>query len=179
VVKGSFLVGLDGFEPSTSRLSVVPLSLVLIGFQQLTPRRSPHIPAKYCTFCTLYAPCQGDPGLRERPAGAQFDQHDGGCLWAPCPGSQPGSNGPIAHCGTDSSDGYSRVLNGGARAEIRGGYLTLTIVGVPRPLYDLVHAVSGGRDRRRPDAFEALPRSFEHPHVAPCRGRGLPVVPGV
>ncbi len=31
------------------------------GFQRLTPRRSPHIPAKYCTFRTLYAPYETEP----------------------------------------------------------------------------------------------------------------------
>ena len=33
------------------------------GFQALTPRTTPHIPAQKRTFCTLYAPCKGQfPG---------------------------------------------------------------------------------------------------------------------
>jgi len=45
VLKGVSLVGLDGFEPSTSRLSVVQKTLQVLSFKHLHlahPRTSPH-----------------------------------------------------------------------------------------------------------------------------------------
>ena len=55
----------------------------------------------------------------------------------------------------------------------------MAIVGVTRPLYDLVDAVSGDQNRLARGACEADLRFFEHPHRDPFRGKAAQAGLGV
>ncbi len=70
-------------------------------------------------------------------------------------------------------------MKAGAGAEIRGGYITLAVVGVTGPLYFPAGGVWGDQRLRKPAGCEVQPRFLEHPHRDPFRRRGVPAVPGL